>query len=500
MLERWRRLYGHLTLRLLWDLFMVWVALINLGLIVFDMTYLWLRPVYFEYLPVVTRIYDPVKGIEPHPLTEQFLEDLNAAERLAELAPGSPQLDERLDALQTLTRRILLENPFERSGLGHNLELLKQSIAHDSGIRVTDLEDPETINRAIAEVWSGSPSQIRVRLERIDTQLRPLLRENYFREFDRNGHLVDHFWMLDLPFLILFWVEFMVRWTLEIRRRTYARWFFFPIFNWYDVLGLVPVAYLRVFRLLRLASMYMRLRRSQLSVVGKDVISRSVAYLSNIITEEVSDRVALRILEEFAEEIQDGTHRRIVQDVVGTRRGEIESVLAEQVRGLLTDDEILASLRSLLRLNLDNAVDRSEALQSVPLPNAVMRPIVRGVGEVVLDATLETVRTTLETPEGRDAVQAVATAAVQHLFDGVGVEQIEILAREISLNVIDHMKATVAVKKWALPEAQRRPHSLAEALGDIAEAAPETGNAREAERKTTETQRHPEAQSSLPTE
>jgi len=411
ILDRWRRLYGHLTLRLLWDLFMVWVALINLGMIAFDLTYLWLRPVYFHYLPVVTRIYDPVKGIEPHPLTEQFLEELDAAKRLAVLAPSSPELAQRLDALATLTRRMLLENPFERAGLGHNLDLLKQAIARSTGVRVTDLEDVETMSRAVAAVWSGTPSEIQERLERIDRKLRPLLRENYFREFDRNGQLVDHFWILDLPFLILFWIEFMVRWVIAIRRRTYARWFFFPIFNWYDVLGLVPVAYLRVFRLLRLASMYMRLRRSELSNVGKDVISRSVAYISNIVTEEVSDRVAIRILDEFAEEIEDGTHRRIVQEVVGTRRHEIEAVLADQVQGLLTDDEILASLRSLLRLNLDHAVERSEALQAVPVPNAVLRPIVRGVGDVLLDATLETVRATLDTAEGREAVQSVATAA-----------------------------------------------------------------------------------------
>jgi len=55
---------------------------------------------------------------------------------------------------------------------------------------------------------------------------------------------------------------------------------------------------------------------------------------------------------------------------------------------------------------------------------------------------------------------------------------VEVLAREITLNVIEHMKATVAIKKWALPEDQKhRPHSLAEALGDIAETdglGPET--------------------------
>ena len=29
---------------LLWDLFMVWMAIVNLSLILFDMTYVWLDP------------------------------------------------------------------------------------------------------------------------------------------------------------------------------------------------------------------------------------------------------------------------------------------------------------------------------------------------------------------------------------------------------------------------------------------------------------------------
>ena len=66
---------------LAWDVFMVWVAVINLWMILFDLTYLWLRPVYFNYVPVVTRVYDPVKGIGPHPLTEALLEELPARAR-----------------------------------------------------------------------------------------------------------------------------------------------------------------------------------------------------------------------------------------------------------------------------------------------------------------------------------------------------------------------------------------------------------------------------------
>ncbi len=72
--RKWREKYGKVTLAALWDLFMVWVVIINLTLILFDLSYLWLRPTYFKWVPIVTRIYDPVLGIEPHPLTEGLIE------------------------------------------------------------------------------------------------------------------------------------------------------------------------------------------------------------------------------------------------------------------------------------------------------------------------------------------------------------------------------------------------------------------------------------------
>lgn len=210
--------------------------------------------------------------------------------------------------------------------------------------------------------------------------------------------------------------------------------------------------------------MYMRLRRSKLSSIGRDYFSRTVAYFSNIITEEVSDRVALRILEEYAEEIRDGTHLRIIESSLGGRRDEIERVVVDHVRLLLTDADILSSFRNLLSLNLERAVDSSEALQSIPLPNAVLRPVVTGVGEVILRSTLETITSTLDSEEGQEALDNVARAVVDNIANSPALEAGTQLTEEIVLHIIDHMRETVSVKKWALPETeQERRRQLMEA-------------------------------------
>ncbi len=456
--RKWKEKYGKVTLAALWDLFMVWVVFINLCLILFDLTYLWMRPTYFKYVPVVTRVWDPVLGIRPNPLTEEMIEQAGAARSLFELDPATPTLDQKLEQLQSLNTRIFLENPFFRSGQTADLEAIKATMAGETGHSRGLLGDPAVLTEIAHDYWSGAPEIIRHRFGVFDRQIEPRLAVNYFRGYDLNGHLVDHFWKIDLPFLILFWIEFMVRWTLAVRRHTYARWYFFPIFYWYDLLSLIPVVALRPLRLLRVVSMYMRLRQSEISRVGKDFLSRGVAYISNIITEEVSDRVAVRILAEFREEIEDGTHVRIARSVVEPRREEIERVLVSQIRSILTDQETLERFRLLLELNLENAVEDSEGLQSLPIPQVVLKPVVRAIGGVILETTLETISTTLDSPDGSEAVQAVASSIIENVLTGPALAEMESLARDISLQVIDHMKEVVVVKKWALPnEQQTRP-------------------------------------------
>jgi hypothetical protein len=447
-----RRLHPrNWSLRVLWDVFMVWLALINLHLIVFDLTYLMLRPYYATYVAFVVRVYDPVKGISPHPLTEEMLDTVSETSRLLELDPRSPGLKDRVGRLRALSMEILQTDPFRRSGQQSTLEVFQRVIREEVAGTEGDLRFGLDWSQAVRDFWSTEPDALEQSLERFDAVVRPMMSRNYFREIDFRGRLVDYFWLIDLPFLSLFLAEFLVRWYLAIRRRTYARWFFFPFFNWYDLLGLIPYTQFRIFRLFRIASIYMRLRRSELSRVGKDTLSRAVAYVSNIIAEEISDVVALRILSDTQEEIRDGTHVRIFNETVLPRRAEIEEVIVSQLREIMADETTHERMRHLLRLNLEMAVESSSALRAIPMPDRVMRPLVRSVGEVVLESVIRTMADTLDREEGRKAAREFVGAILDQVLTGPLRAEIESLASEISDDVIEDMKTAVAVKKWARP-------------------------------------------------
>jgi hypothetical protein len=306
--------------------------------------------------------------------------------------------------------------------------------------------------------WSLEPDAALLarRLADFDTELAPLLEANFFRLYDLDGNLVDHFWVIDLPFLVIFIIEFFARWYLAIKRSTYPRWFFFPIFNWYDVLGIMPFKGMRLFRLFRIASIYIRLHRSELSGVGDDPISRTVKYFANIISEEISDMVSLRILNETQEELREGAHKRIIRSVATNHRDALAKQLAMQMRDLLTNQEVRVQARGFLDANLDQAVESADALRRVPLPNAVLRPLVAAVGETVFDSFADTLAATVSSPTGQHALEAMIRDSIDGLVLEITEGELEEVVREISIEVIGHMKETVGIRKWALPDQPRR--------------------------------------------
>ncbi len=82
------------------------------------------------------------------------------------------------------------------------------------------------------------------------------------------------------------------------------------------------------------------------------MVSRTVKYFANIINEEISDMVSLRILSETQAEIEGGTHRRIIRQVVEPRREALARELTLRMHGVLASAGVRERLRAYLDANL----------------------------------------------------------------------------------------------------------------------------------------------------
>jgi hypothetical protein len=437
------------NLRLAWDWFMVWVALVNLGLILFDFTYLTFRPIYLHYVPVLTRIYDPVLGISPHPVTTALVQEEKALRRALTENQTQGAINEHVERLRVLTYRVVKENPFDRSEQHHKVEVFREVIARESGLELENTALLDPWEDAVARFWPQEPDALSSRLDVFEAELEPLLETNYFRTVDSKGRLQSTFWLIDLPFLLFFWLEYGTRWYLAAQRKLYPRWYFFPVLNWYDLLGLIPYTQFRIFRLFRVVSIYLRLHRSDLSKVGEDTISRGVKRISGILVEEISDAVAVRILTEVQTEIRDGTARRVLDEIVSTKRDQIETMVVAQIQDLVSNDETQERVRSVVRLNLEAAAESSAALRAVPLPKSLVQVLVRTTGQIVLETFLKSINTTLESDEGQNATKDLVRGMMDQMLEGPLRTELDALSREISLDVIEQVKHAVAEKKWA---------------------------------------------------
>ena len=423
---------------------MVYLAGLNLLLLLFDFTYLWARPVYVRHLPRIAAIYDPVKGIEPHPVTREYLA---AADELAGALAAGRDPEPELARLRRLSAGLLEADPFARQRR-HDLQRVTSRVLRDLGRPESAAARPELARAALDDWWSGGAEVAARRLAVFDAEIRPVFEANYFRRLGPAGVApVDWFWLVDLPFLLLFAIEFGVRWALALRRRVHRHWWHFPLFNFYDALGLLP--WLRVFRLFRVVSIYLRLRRSELTFIGDDLVSRAVRFVTNAITEEVTDRVTVAILEAAQERIREGTYADIVDKTLEPRRDAIRAAALATFRDLLSSPRLREPMDELLRLHLRQSVESSEALRRLPLQERLVAPLVHAIGMAVYGSLLRTIEDTLDSDEGMVALEEVIDTILDAVMKDVVSGDLQILIEEISMEILQRTKETVAVREWA---------------------------------------------------
>ncbi|MES1024492.1 hypothetical protein ABN584_16505 [Gloeocapsa sp. BRSZ] len=272
------------------------LALINLILVIFDLTYLYSRDFYLQTIPSVTRLYDPVKGIQPHPETESYLAQVAALEtQVALTGLQSPQTARELVRMRVLSQTLIEDNPFAAAYKSSQFETIKQRLRVRTG---------ETFARdAFARFWSQSyltQAGWQQEMEFWHTRIYPLMRTNYYRSVNRLDTPTNHFWLLDLPFVVIFALDLLARVTTIRRRYPYLSWLEATLRRWYDVFLLLPF-----WRLLRILPVSVRLYHTGL--LNLDPL-RAEAQRDFAISfaAELTEMAGIQIVEQMQNSIRNG--------------------------------------------------------------------------------------------------------------------------------------------------------------------------------------------------
>ncbi|HEY9702517.1 MAG TPA: hypothetical protein V6C58_08730, partial [Allocoleopsis sp.] len=204
---------------------MVMIASINLGLVLFDVSYIpgrnfWLKRNIEFYninislpLPNINNSYDQIKGIEPHRDTQDYLNLVKTLEnKVAQSGLKSPEVQQILIDLGDSSKDMIEKNPFQVANKTGTLETIKRRIRQQ--IKKRTGKNVDSSRASFQIFWSESYLSQYGWTEEIkffNQKIKPLIETNYFRHYAENGEFIDKFWLIDLPFMLFFALEFMAR-------------------------------------------------------------------------------------------------------------------------------------------------------------------------------------------------------------------------------------------------------------------------------------------------
>lgn len=286
----------------LWfERFMAVFLIANLILVLFDLSYISKRSFYFFHVryqnaPVLTELYDRVKGIQPNRQTQKYLQIADGlVDRLEKgESVSTPEIDKTFKILRNLSINLINTDPFNSANLSGYLEKIKNRMREH--IRV------ESAKKAFETFWSANyliTRDLKTEIDFYRQEIRPLISVNYFRTIDESGTFVDRFWQIDIWFNVLFGIEFLIR-TLVISKRNKIRWFDATLWRWYDLFLLIPI-----WRFLRVITVIIRLNQARL--ISLDTIKKQASKgFVYTIADELTEVVVTHVIDRLQDSIRQG--------------------------------------------------------------------------------------------------------------------------------------------------------------------------------------------------
>ncbi|WP_071188251.1 hypothetical protein [Trichormus sp. NMC-1] len=355
--------------RNLWfERLMAITATVNLGLVLFDLSYVQWRDFYYRRIPQITQIYDPIKGIEPHRDTKKYLETVAVLEKqISQTGLNSPEVKIQLEEITRLSREMIDSNPFLGAGKSGSLEKIKNRMRERIG--------QESAKRAFATFWSPGYLSKNGWIQEIsffNQQIRPSMATNYYRKIEENGDFSDAFWLIDLPFVVIFGLELLGRTFYIKRQNPHLSLLEAILWRWYDLFLLIPV-----WRWLRVLPVIIRLDQAQL--IDLHLVRRQIhqGIVANF-AEEITEIVVVRVINQVQGSIQRGDLTRWLLQPEKERAyidinniNEVEAIAGLLVQTIVNQvlPKIQPEINAILRHNIETA------FQQVPLyRNLLMLP------------------------------------------------------------------------------------------------------------------------------
>ncbi|WP_020405563.1 hypothetical protein [Hahella ganghwensis] len=207
--------------------------------------------------------------------------------------------------------------------------------------------------------------------------------------------LKEHFFAIDAIFVSIFLTEFCVRWIVAVKHTTYHRWFYYPFIHWYDLVGCIPLTGMRILRFLRVFSIIYRLHKYKIIDIRQSSIFQFFAFYYDVLLEELSDRVVIKVLNGIQQDIEDDNtlSHRIIEELVKPRLTRLttsaELITDSIAEAMHSEAEHPFSVQ--LRESVISAMRNNENLERLKRVPIVGEPLVEELEGAVAQMVIDTI-------------------------------------------------------------------------------------------------------------
>jgi hypothetical protein len=434
------------------------VVLLNFFLVLFDLSYIPWRDFYFEKAPQIIQLYDPIKGIEPHRETVRYLAQFQQLQsQIEQTGIESPEVENLLVQMRQLSNELIEDNPFAIAQKTGHLEKIKNQVR--DRVRVA------SAHQAFNTFWSQAyleRSGWERELNFFITNLQPLIETNYYRGINTRGKFINLFWLIDLPFIVFFSLEIIIRAFLVSRQRPDLNWLEALLRRWYDLFLLLPF-----WRWLRGLPVILRLYQAKL--LNLEPVRKQIKYdfVTNF-AEEMAEIVGVRSIDQIQDSIRRGEAAewllrkgRYRPYVNINNTNELQEIATRLLR--LTIYQVIPQvhddIESLLHYSIENAIRKTQIyrqIQHLPgmdnLPHQVSAKLANDLSQ----STYTTLTNLLEDPvvieKSSQLIQNFSTALETEVKKQHNLQELKSLfldlLEEIKINYVKDIAQGGVERSW----------------------------------------------------
>ena len=261
----------------------------------------------------------------------------------------------------------------------------------------------------------------------------------------------------------------MLSWILAIINKVYYKWFFYPFAHWYDLMGCIPVSSFRFLRVLRVFSILMRLQNLGIIDLTDTYLYAQFRKYYDIVVEEISDRVVVKVLEGVQDEIRGGgpVVENIVKNVIRPRQDQLVRWISRRMQAiverevLIKRDEIESYVGELIREGLKSNSEM-RTIENLPIMGKVITETIERTISGIINNVITQMLTDLASYKNEVLVKDVSEVILGTIeFESEGTDD-DAIFRDIAIEVLDVIKEQVNVKQWKLKEEAEKNASISE--------------------------------------